>query len=126
MIDRRARNKMATAIRSYMDEEMKAFQLDEELNRISDATKDKTVKDISFILYFHYDDIENHKIVASKEEWDYFNRLLLLLESDGELESINSRTIWHPFRQTVAAIFFGIFCEVFIRIKNEVIIFRNE
>jgi len=109
MIDRQARNKMASALRSYMDEEITAFQLDEVLNRISEATKDETVKDISFILYFYYDDIENHKIVASKEEWNYFNRLLLLLESDGEYECINHRTLWHP-RQAVAAVCLGIFC----------------
>jgi hypothetical protein len=109
MIDRVARVRTATAIRAYMDEEMKAFQFDDVLSHISDATKDETVKAIGFSLYFHYDDVDNHKIVASKEEWDYFNRLLLLLESDGELEYINSRTIWHP-RQAVAAVFLGIFC----------------
>ena len=96
---------MAKAIRSYMGEEITAFQFDDALTEAMSATEDKTVHAIGQALWFHYDDCKDHKIVASKERWDYFNRLLLLLESDGELETIKSRRRWHPCH-AVAAVFF--------------------
>jgi len=51
--------------------------------------------DIADVLWFHYDDLKDHKVIAAKAEWDYFNRLLLLLESDAELEEIKSGHKWH-------------------------------
>jgi hypothetical protein len=44
-------------------------------------------------LWYHYDDCQDHKVVASKEEWDYFQRLLLILKSDAELQH-HSRRVW--------------------------------
>src|SRR5262249_4022391 len=37
-------------------------------------------------LWHHYDDCRDHKVVLSKEQWDYFQRLMLLLESDAHLD----------------------------------------
>jgi hypothetical protein len=37
-------------------------------------------------MWLHYDDFRDHAIVASKREWDHFNRLLLLLASDAEIQ----------------------------------------
>ena len=108
MTDRKARDEMAKAIRTYMGEEITAFQFDDALSEAMSATEDETVRGIGHALWFHYDDCKDHKIVASKEAWDYFNRLLLLLESDGEIEIIKSRRRWRP-RQAVAAIFLGMF-----------------
>ena len=48
-----------------------------------------------------------HKIVTSKEEWDYFHRILLLLESDGELEITRVRK-W-SYRQLIAACSLALF-----------------
>ncbi len=101
MIDQAARAKMAAAIRAYMNEEIKAFEFHDALDEIRVHTKDRTVENIFYCLWYHYDDLKNHKIVASKEVWDYFHRLLLVVESDSETETSISRK-W-SFRQPIAA-----------------------
>ncbi len=45
-------------------------------------------------MWYYYDDCKNHIIVADKETWDLFNRLLLLLESNGELHMEKNKRIW--------------------------------
>ncbi len=106
---------MAKAIRAYMREEITAFQFDDALTEASNATDDKTVQTVGRALWFHYDDCRDHKIVACKEEWDYFNRLLLLLESDGEMETVKSWSEWHPL-QGAAALLFLAFLLIAIRV----------
>jgi hypothetical protein len=94
MIDRKARSEMSNVIREYMAEEVSAFQLDDELDRIAQATLDGTVKFVNKLMWYHYDDCKDHKIVATKWEWDYFNRLLLLLESEAEADFVKVRSSW--------------------------------
>jgi hypothetical protein len=65
-------------------------------------------------LWYHYDDFKDHMIVASKVEWDYFNRLLLLLESDGEIEVVKSGRYWHPL-QAVAGVLLLAFIFIAVR-----------
>jgi hypothetical protein len=108
MVDREARGRMAKAIRSYMGEKITAFQFDDALTETTSTTADSTVQAIRSDLWFHYDDLKDHKIVASKEQWDYFNRLLLLLESDAEMETGRSTLQWHPF-QAIAALLLLLF-----------------
>jgi len=93
------------AVRSYMNEEISAFQFDGALTKARNATDDKTPQTIARCFWFHYDDCKDHKMVASKEEWDFFNRLLLLLESGGEIETVRSCRQWRLL-QAVAALFF--------------------
>lgn len=104
MIDRKARDETATLIRSYMNEEITAFEFDERLCEAGKDSKDHTVQSVVLLLWFYYDDCKDHKIVASKEEWDQLNRLILLLQSDGELETINRRRVWHPLQGVAAAL----------------------
>jgi len=94
MIDRKSRDEMGKAIRNYMAETTGAFELADSLYSIAHDTQDGTVKFVEKVMWFHYDDCKDHKIVASKQEWDYFNRLLLLLESDAEAEFVRSRNSW--------------------------------
>ena len=94
MIDRKARDEMGKAIRDYMEERIGAFELHDSLDCIAHETEDGTVKVIGRQIWFHYDDCKDHKIVASKQTWDYFNRLLLLLESEAEAEFVRTRTSW--------------------------------
>jgi hypothetical protein len=110
MIDRNARDKMEEAIRSYMGERLTAFELDEALSQISDKTDDKTVQHVGRALWFHYDDITDHKIVASHEEWDYFNRLALLLKSEAELDGSTTRRRWSWENGIAAIAFVGFIC----------------
>lgn len=114
MIDRTARDRVSELLRSYMKEELTAFQLDAALSEIVSATQDATVKTIGQALWFHYDDCKDHKVVASKPEWDYFNRFLLILESDGEIETTETSWHWHP-RQAIAAMLFLAFVMTAVR-----------
>ena len=88
---------MAAVIRAYMNEEITAFRLDDALVSIMAATQDQTVHHVGETFWFFYDDCQDHKIVASKQVWDLFHRLLLLLESDSEIDIVRSRR-WHPLQ----------------------------
>jgi len=69
-VDGIARNQMAEALRSYMDDKITAFQLDDALGKV--RTGDKTARRIRLLLWFHSDDLKDHKILASKEQWNYY------------------------------------------------------
>lgn len=99
--DRQARNRLANAIRRYMDEALTAFAFDEEINEIRTETADSTVHFVVDSLWLHYDDCKDHLAGLSKPEWDYFQRLTLLLESDAQIERVRRRR-W-SVRQTIAA-----------------------
>lgn len=81
MIDRTARNNLAAWIRRYLDEQIKAFDLDEALDSFRDSD-DSGVRYVARTMWYHYDDCDDHLVVANKQQWDYFQRLLLLLESN--------------------------------------------
>jgi hypothetical protein len=85
---------MSKAIRDYMAERIGAFELADSLHSTARATHDATVKFVHNLMWFHYDDCKDHKVVASKQEWDYFNRLLLLLESEAEVDFVRTRNSW--------------------------------
>lgn len=104
MIDREARNDQAKLIRRYLNEEIKAFDLDESLDRFR-SSKDSAVRYVANTMWYHYDDCEDHFIVASKPEWDYFQRLLLLLESNSTVEQ-NHHLQW-SITQLIAGLLFA-------------------
>ena len=101
---------MEEAIRSYMGERLTAFEFHEALTDICGKTDDKTVQHIGRLLWFLYDDITDHKIVASHEEWDYFNRIALLLQSGAELEGTITRRRWSWQNGVAAMAFIGFIC----------------
>jgi hypothetical protein len=101
-IDRQARDRLVNAIRRYMDEALTAFAFDEEINEIRTATADGTAQFVVDSLWFHYDDCKDHLAGLSKPEWDYFQRLILLLKSDAAIERVRQRR-W-SVRQVVAGI----------------------
>ncbi len=115
MIDPAARKQMADAIRSYLNEEIRSFRFSDALDDIRTQTDDPTVSLIADILYCRCDnDIQNHQVIASRREWDYFHRLLLVLDSDTELEVVKTRK-WSP-RQTIAASAVAIFVILALRV----------
>ena len=92
-------------VKAYMNEHTINFDFDDALRKTMEATKDQTVHVIGRAIWGYYDDLKDHKVVASKQVWDYFNRLLLLLDSEEEVKRVWR---WHP-TQVVAAIFLGMF-----------------
>jgi hypothetical protein len=120
MVDRDARDRMIAAIQAYMDGRTSAFEFDNALWKID--TPDKTARQVGLALWSHYDDVKDHRIVASKEEWDYFNRLLLLLQSDAELNIVKSRLRWTA-RQGCATLCLAAFCALALHIGiNELLL----
>jgi hypothetical protein len=110
MLDRRARDDINRALRAYMAEELTAFQLDDVLMRVMDETEDETVKPVALAIWCHYDDLKDHKIVATKAQWDYLNRLLLILESDAEIETVKTSWRWHGGQAVAAAFLMAFGC----------------
>lgn len=81
MIDRSARNQAVAAIEAYLDDKITAFEFDE---RLGIDTQDVLVNEITALAWFHYDDCKDHQVVMTLEQWNLFQRLLLLLRSDAE------------------------------------------
>ena len=102
MIDRQNRSRLVAVITRYMNEEVMAFAFDNEIFQICNASDDATVRFVVTSLWFHYDDCKDHLAGLSKEEWDYFQRLILLLESNSEIERVVRRR-W-SLRQIIAVV----------------------
>jgi hypothetical protein len=100
-IDRPARERLAAAMRGFLDGELRAFAFDDAIFAIRDDSDDVTVQSVALRLWSHYDDFEDHAAALTREEWDYFQRLLLILESDAHLIETRRR-VWSPI-QCVAA-----------------------
>ena len=105
---------MIETIRSYMDDQITAFQFDEMLTEIASETEDKTVRSVRYDLWFYYDDCKDHNVVASKQVWDFFNRVLLLLASDAEIQVVRVWRSWHA-DQMAAAISLACFIGLVVR-----------
>lgn len=103
MFSRYDRDSLVEVINRYLSEGLTAFGLDEALSEIGARTKDETVKQVVDLFWYHYDDVQDHKVVASKEEWDYFQRLLLILKSDADIVTDRGKRKWTA-RQAVAAV----------------------
>lgn len=84
-VDRAARTRLADAIRRYLDEQTSAFQFDEVVQEYQDSP-DTAVRLVAQAVWCHYDDCVDHRAGLSKPEWDYFQRLLLLLDSESQVE----------------------------------------
>lgn len=83
-VDRTERDALVQVIRRFLNEETSAFAFDEELDEFRNSS-DPVVRFVSYTVWYHYDDCVDHLVALSKQEWDYFQRLLLLLESDGQI-----------------------------------------
>jgi hypothetical protein len=92
MIDRDARKDLTSVVRRYLNEELTAFEFDEELDHFCNSA-DTAVRYVAKDLWKFYDDCDDHLVVLSKAQWNYFQRLLLLLESD-YLVSVDHRREW--------------------------------
>ncbi len=84
MVDRAARNEAVAVIDAYLDDQITAFEFDE---RLGIDTQDMLVNEITALAWFHYDDCKDHEIVMTAEQWNLFQRLLLLLKSDADVSA---------------------------------------
>jgi hypothetical protein len=97
-VDRTARDLLIAAINRYLDGETTAFEFDEEIFAIN--SRDRTVGIVTRNLWYLYDDCKDHKVQMTKEQWDCVQRFILVLKSDGQIES-TTRRHW-DFTQLVA------------------------
>ena len=111
MFSRYDRDALVEVINRYLSDDLTAFKLDDAFSDVSTRTKDQTVKHVVDLLWYHYDDLEDHKVVASKEGWDFFQRLLLILKSDADIVEETGGRTW-TIRQAVAAICLAVFAVV--------------
>ena len=90
IVDRKARDIVAAEVRRFLNGETTAFAFDDAIYDVE--SDDPTIRDIVYRLWHHYDDCKDHTVTLSKPEWNYFQRLLLILESDRHIESETTRT----------------------------------
>jgi hypothetical protein len=106
---------MMQAIRSYMEEEITSDQFDDALAEISRGTSDEGVSAVRQELWYVYDDLTDHPIVAYKHDWDYLNRLLLLLSSNAEIAVERSWCSRHVLPQGIAVLALAIYGFLVVR-----------
>ena len=117
MIDLEARQKLKGSIQDYLDEKSTAFEFDEQLQDIE--TEDESVQEAVANLWLFYDDCKDHKIVARKEDWDFFQRLILFLDSDLEIAELyeNEKRTKRNFTQLAALA--ALLIQVFMFIQGQ-------
>lgn len=98
--NRPARAALADLIRRFLASEMQAFEFDEQLDEFRSAG-DPVIDYVVNSVWFHYDDCDDHLVCFNKQQWDFFQRLLLVLASDCQVQS-DARREW-SCRQLVAA-----------------------
>lgn len=107
-VDRISRDRLVNAIHRFLNDETTAFQFDDEIHEIRAGSRDPTIRHVVCALWCHYDDCKDHHVVLCKEEWDYFQRLILLLKSDAHVK-IEKRRIWSG-AQGIAGLALAAFC----------------
>jgi hypothetical protein len=93
-LDRDARNRLCDQIRSFLDGRLMAFAFNDAISRIHDETDDPTVHWTAQELWHFYDDCDDHSVALSKPEWDYLQRLLLVLQSGSQVVVQNAGWRW--------------------------------
>jgi hypothetical protein len=93
-------------IQAFLSSEITAFQLDRGLDdfRCSD---DPVIRHVVHAIWFRYDDCDDHVVCLSKDQWDYIQRLLLILASDCRVETQTERR-W-TVKQLIAAVSLCVF-----------------
>jgi hypothetical protein len=106
-IDRENRDRLISEIDRYLHEETTAFGFDDAIFEIRDCTSDQTVRNAVDLLWFFYDDCEDHHVVADRRTWNQLQRIRFLLKTDANLVCNNKR-IWSA-TQMVAFMALAIF-----------------
>ncbi len=103
---------LAQTIRRFLNSELSAFEFDEALDEYRHSD-DPIIQHVVRHVWFFYDDLKDHQVALNKPEWDYFQRLLLLLASDCRMETRSVRT-W-SWTQAAAGVCLALFVFAAIR-----------
>jgi hypothetical protein len=106
MIDREGRDLLASKLRAYMREDILSGELEEVIDSFFESL-DQTLAYISLDKgeWFHLD-LDECRSTLTKAEWSRLNQVLLLLESDAEIECDEIKRL--TWRQPVAWIAIGV------------------
>lgn len=96
------RQQLAILIRQYLNRQISSFRFDANLDPFWAQAEDQTVRKIARSLWFHYDDLKNRMVRLSREQWNYMQRLLLILHTPAHI--IQTVDPASPVRQLGAAI----------------------
>lgn len=113
MIDYPARTRLCEAIDDYLNDRLSAFDFDQRLTDIQQATADRTVHFVAHEVWCCYDDCKDHSVVLDKASWNAIQRLQLLLLSGQEIQ-VERQRFWH-FSQCIAFVTlaaFGYVCSI--------------
>ena len=72
------RESLSALIQAFLAGEITAFEFDERLDPYRDSN-DPVIRHVVEAVWYHYDDCHDHLVCLSKSQWDYFQRLLLVL-----------------------------------------------
>jgi len=95
------RASLAKLIEAFLSGEITAFEFDDQLDPYRDSN-DPIIRHAVDAVWYHYDDCDDHLVCFSKQQWDYFQRLLLVLSSDCRIETQSQRQ-W-SIKQLIAAV----------------------
>jgi hypothetical protein len=95
-----SRQSLIRTIQAFLESDITAFEFDERLDAFRDSD-DLVIQHVVEAVWYHYDDFDDHFVCITKSEWDYFQRLLLVLASDCRIEQEAERQ-W-SFKQLIAA-----------------------
>ena len=84
------RESLSALIQAFLAGEITAFEFDERLDPYRDSN-DPVIRHVVEAVWYHYDDCHDHLVCLSKSQWDYFQRLLLVLASDCRIETQTER-----------------------------------
>lgn len=101
-VDRQNRDALVDAMGRYLSGEITAFDLDDEIFRISECSTDATIEYAALALRSLYDELPDDQVEFSQEQSDYCQRLILLLQSNAYVE-VQKRRRW-SMTQLVAGI----------------------
>jgi hypothetical protein len=96
-----SRKSLAELINSFLASEISSFAFDEKLDSFRESA-DPIIRHVAAAVSYHYDDCDDHLVCFSREEWDYFQRLLLALSSECSVRT-ESSTRW-SIKQLIAAV----------------------
>ena len=96
-----SRESLGKVIQAFLAREITAFEFDERLDAHRDSDS-PMIQHIVDAVRYHYDDCDDHLVSLSKDQWDYIQRMLLVLASDCRIEN-RSENRW-PRKQLSAAV----------------------
>lgn len=96
--DSKAREELQHALVSYMAGDIRSFEFDDRISRLQSkkTTNDNSVRRISRVLWYIYDDFMDDTISVDAKTWAALQRVAAFLQTDLEAEEPLDKDVW-PF-----------------------------